>query len=601
MTYQPAGRGVLTAQEVSILMKEELSLELGLATAGYFDADRDDATMARSHRIYGEAYRIAADNQGDFRLPAGDRKRLAEADWPARDIEAVRIVLTYYCSSATAEIEQRLRDLGLTPTAGLVAQARLHLLRARAEGQDRAAAFPLLEASGVFDPLGALLQNSTAKPPMAPAALTTVMVGASPVADSAGTCPFISNDQRRLSEVANLICEDLIAKKVWRAPATQQKRIVKSFVWITGDKVIADYRQEDAASFKRELASLPVTFRWKHKPGALFEDVRKGLPALKDADRRNPKTVNRDLSTMSTFYAAMVEAGPWKPSVQDLKVLDFAKLQDSIEENEEAPPRVPWQEKHLLEIFNSPIYQGNLGAKKRLLSGSEIPQDGAYWAPLLIYWTLGTREEICGLELEDIYLDEPMPYIFIRKNSTRDLKRKARKRRVPIHPELRRLGFYQYVAELRAQKQKNLFPELYVNEAKVGGAQFYAVCWVPLMNWLSDRMEIPATDAGKEADVHSMRTFGASILDRPNINQNVVKDLMGHARSSVTSKNYQKRRLVVDEPATLADLMELLDRLPVLTSVIPAVSPMLLSMAQRSRCCSSRPRKIRSAKAVTNS
>ena len=88
-------------------------------------------------------------------------------------------------------------------------------------------------------------------------------------------------------------------------------------------------------------------------------------------------------------------------------------------------PRVPWQEQHLLEIFSSPIFHGNQGAKKRLLVGGAIFQDAAYWVPILLYWTLGTREEICGLEFADIFLDEPIPYIFIRENSDRAAMNRA--------------------------------------------------------------------------------------------------------------------------------------------------------------------------------
>ena len=97
---------------------------------------------------------------------------------------------------------------------------------------------------------------------------------------------------------------------------------------------------------------------------------------------------------------------------------------------------------------------------------------------------------MCGLELEDIFLDEPIPYIYIRKNSTRDLKRKARGRRIPIAHEPLRLRFDEYVRALKADGEKHLFPELYRNKAKIGGAQFYAIVWVYLINWLSDRSDM---------------------------------------------------------------------------------------------------------------
>ena len=95
-----------------------------------------------------------------------------------------------------------------------------------------------------------------------------------------------------------------------------------------------------------------------------------------------------------------------------------------------------------------------------------------------------------------------------------------------------------------------------------------------------------------------MRTFGSSVMDvSAQVNQNIVKDIMGHARQGVTSRSYQKRKLVVGEVATLAQMLEVIERyLPVVTLSVPAASLMLLPTTQRSRCGSSRPRKIRQAR-----
>ena len=198
MNAHPPSRGVLNPQEVSILLKEELSLELGIATAGYFDPDRDDAGLGRSHRIYGEAYRIAAGNGGDFVMIDGDRHRLQQSGWSDRDIRTVGLILKHYCSDDTAAIEDRLRAMGLTPTPPLVRQARVQILRARAEAQDRAATFPAVEASSPFDPVGDLLTMFSKRVlPAGNVAVTQSLALGSSVAGAA-QCPFISNDRRKL-------------------------------------------------------------------------------------------------------------------------------------------------------------------------------------------------------------------------------------------------------------------------------------------------------------------------------------------------------------------------------------------------------------------
>ena len=317
----PPGRGVLTPQEISILLKEELSLELGLATAGYFEADRDDVELARSHRIYSAAYRIAARNGGEREVSDEERRRLKEASWAVRDIRAVELILKYYCSAEEGEIERRLRNLSLKPSPSLVRQARVQLLRARAEAQDRAALFPAIESEAQFDPVDHLLNMKSARSAPIQQIASPEVPRAEPTPDRENAdCPFVSNDRRNLSAIAREICDGLVTDKVWREPALQQKRIVSSFIWISGDKAIGDYRQDDAADFKRKLQRLSSKFRWGHEPGAQFNDILTGLPEVDEKTRRNPKTVNRDLSTMSTFYEAMRKAGPWSTADERTKV-----------------------------------------------------------------------------------------------------------------------------------------------------------------------------------------------------------------------------------------------------------------------------------------
>jgi len=197
MNAHPPSRGVLTPQEISTLLKEELSLELGVATAGYFDPDRDDAGLARSHRIYGEAYRIAAANGGECTMTDIARSRLKRDGWSIRDIRSVTLILKCYCSDEAADIGRRLTDMGLSPTQPLVRQARIQLLRARAEAQDRAAMFAVVEANAPFDPVGELL----AMPRMQTSVSETVALSASlSMASSITTgtagCPFVNNDCR---------------------------------------------------------------------------------------------------------------------------------------------------------------------------------------------------------------------------------------------------------------------------------------------------------------------------------------------------------------------------------------------------------------------
>jgi integrase len=82
------------------------------------------------------------------------------------------------------------------------------------------------------------------------------------------------------------------------------------------------------------------------------------------------------------------------------------------------------------------------------------------WLPLLGLWTGARLEELGGLRVEDIKEEGSVPYIFIRASDGRRLKNRGSERRVPLHSELVRAGFLDYVTERRRKGDVLLFPEL---------------------------------------------------------------------------------------------------------------------------------------------
>ena len=101
---------------------------------------------------------------------------------------------------------------------------------------------------------------------------------------------------------------------------------------------------------------------------------------------------------------------------------------------------------------------------------------------------------------------------------------------MPIHPELIRLGFLAYVQTIRDEGHAALFPELYMFEAKRGGAQFYDRSWRFMVEWIADRMTLPTNDEGKIPDIHSIRALGSSFYEVDGVNEIMRADVMGHAR-----------------------------------------------------------------------
>ncbi|WBU62731.1 hypothetical protein [Paracoccus aerodenitrificans] len=73
-------------------------------------------------------------------------------------------------------------------------------------------------------------------------------------------------------------------------------------------------------------------------------------------------------------------------------------------------------------------------------------RNALFWNAHLAVYTGARREELAGLETDDITQQNGVPVIFIRSNSHRTLKNGQSERFVPVHPDLIKLGFLDYVA-----------------------------------------------------------------------------------------------------------------------------------------------------------
>src|SRR5690606_13839455 len=198
--------------------------------------------------------------------------------------------------------------------------------------------------------------------------------------------------------------------------------------------------------------------------------------------------------------------------------------------------------------------------------------------------------------------EHPVPYFEIRDNLTRGRdgekageKRIARRRALPVHPELIRLGFLEYVRATRAEGHVALFPELYRFAATRGGAWFYDRAWRFMVEWIAEHMPLPMNDKGKIPDIHSIRSLGSSFYEVDGVNEILRSDVMGHARQGTNAKHYSKRMQTEGVDVVLAERLEFIIRyVPVITGHLDPAPIRLLPIESRSRVGSGRHRRGRS-------
>jgi integrase len=82
------------------------------------------------------------------------------------------------------------------------------------------------------------------------------------------------------------------------------------------------------------------------------------------------------------------------------------------------------------------------------------------WLPWLALYTGARLEELGQLRVSDVREEEGVHYFAIEAGDGKKLKTRSSRRRIPIHPELIRLGFITFAEDQSKAGHERLFPEL---------------------------------------------------------------------------------------------------------------------------------------------
>jgi integrase len=215
--------------------------------------------------------------------------------------------------------------------------------------------------------------------------------------------------------------------------------------------------------------------------------------------------------------------------------------------------RRPWTDSELSTFFSQPLHTAYSLPKDK-----KAGADAAYWIPLLGLYTGARVGELAQLRVSDVLTNRDVPMLSItNEGNDQRVKTKAGLRDVPIHSELIRLGFLDYVASARKNSSGNLWPDLPTREGKPGG---YFSQWFGIY-----RRDL---GFGKAPDFHCFRHTVRTQMAEAGVPEAVIDTLVGHEVSgSVGNKVYTHRT-----PRTLSDAIETLSH-PALGLALPRFFP----------------------------
>src|SRR5436853_319352 len=164
---------------------------------------------------------------------------------------------------------------------------------------------------------------------------------------------------------------------------------------------------------------------------------------LKD---RSQTTCIKHLSSLSGLFKWAEQQGFIPDGFNPVRGLSPNKRQAK----KHAMPRRPFTDAELLTVFSSTDF-----VRQR----EKHPE--RYWLVLLCLFQICRREEAGQLSLKDLGELDDIPFMNITDEGVgQGLKNAGSKRRLPIHSSLVKLGFLEYVEQIKTLGHARLFPQL---------------------------------------------------------------------------------------------------------------------------------------------
>jgi integrase len=238
-----------------------------------------------------------------------------------------------------------------------------------------------------------------------------------------------------------------------RSPTTLREfeYAVRRFVELHTDLPIARITRRHVREFREALQETP-----KRRKGALINAT---LPELLKWSRDNPETDKVSPATISKLLGGVQAVAVWgRDNGLIPDEVPWADPFSNMRLEEAVPSRDPWQVDELKLLFGSPVFT----SRARPVGGRG---EAAFWLPLLALFTGARLGELAPLTPADISTDAStgIAVITIKEDleQGRTLKTLVSRRAIPVHPELVRIGFLEFVDDVRSGgKEARLFPLL---------------------------------------------------------------------------------------------------------------------------------------------
>jgi integrase len=163
---------------------------------------------------------------------------------------------------------------------------------------------------------------------------------------------------------------------------------------------------------------------------------------------------------------------------------------------------------------------------------AEPDRPSRFWAPLISLFSGARLTEVCGQRVDEMIVEDGVHLFHFRHRPEERHIKGGKSRKVPVHPQLIALGFWDFVEQARASGRDHLFSD--VKRDKLGKWGDHTTKWF-------SRQVKALNLRGQKLSFHSFRHSFEDALRRADLHDTPIGNAITGRWTAGVSKNYGSR------------------------------------------------------------
>ena len=291
---------------------------------------------------------------------------------------------------------------------------------------------------------------------------------------------------------------------------------IDDLIEIIGDIPILKVTPNNARDFKKIISSLP---KYRNQSPRYRGLTIKQILSLDGVEGQEPKNINKLIYRVRVFFK-------WLKNNYSEYVPQNHFDGLSIQEKKFDKPRDIFTNKELHKIFDTTPFLNNT-----IRNPHRRNKLASYFVPIIAIHTGMRLEEICQLRLEDVYKEGKVDIIRVTISKETKLKTVTSQRIVPIHENLKRVGFLEYCNYMKKQKKERVFWDLTKSRDGYGRN---------IGRYFMEYLRKVGVYEFQSKVFHSFRHTFITTLLQNGVREEVVNGLCGHKQKTMSTTIYFK-------------------------------------------------------------